>query len=162
MKLVVQSHLFTLPTYGKLRKLIGSEITNWYKKNTKNNKNMKKCKDKLTLGRWVGSMYLYNLPIEGKPKFLYGSLNKEEWLISIIMLIFRYSYINILCPKTGDNSEEYLLPEDIVLIYLQIILTNIKRDTWQLIGRIVILRFARKRKCWVSPKLAPTEPELFI
>lgn len=91
MKLAVQSHLFTLLAYGKLRNLIDSEMTNRYKK-YQNNGNMKKCKNILTLGRWVGSMYLYNLPMEGKPKFLYGSLNKEGYKLSISLQSYQYDF----------------------------------------------------------------------
>ena len=50
MKLAVQSHLFTLLAYVKLRKLIDSKMTNRYEK-YQNNKNMKNCKNILTFGR---------------------------------------------------------------------------------------------------------------
>ena len=51
-------------------------------------------------------------------------------------------------------SEEYHLLKDIVLMYLQIILTNIKRYIWQLVRRIEILSFAKKRKEPWKPQLS--------
>ena len=78
------------------------------------------------------------------------------------MLIFPYSYINTMCPRTDDKSIEYHVPQVIVFMFHRILLTYIKGGIWQLVRRIEILSFVRIRKCWVRTTEATTEPLVFI